>query len=93
MNLPNLGQLGTAGFGSAAIVVQVLRAASGAGAYHFVAAIDITGTEVEGGSAGLAVRTDADGFLAYNIGASIPPVGKKLIADQIDGYWIICYDG
>ena len=53
---------------------------------------EIDGSEIEGGAA--AYTADATQVVyAINVGAVIPPIGTRVVANSIGGRWVFRYDG
>lgn len=72
--------------------VKVKTYPTAAGAFYALTPVDLSGTEVEGGTATLSPRASASRIdYGFNIGASIPPVGTFLKGTKQDGFWVIQY--
>jgi hypothetical protein len=69
------------GFGEVCTTTHVGTYPTTAGAWYYVIPKAISGTETEGGSASSNAGTSK--YLAWNIGASIPPEGTNVFVEHV----------
>lgn len=82
-----------AGPGTAALVVRTVTLSSYpavAGSTFAVQAVEVTGTESEGTTPTLTLRSGV--FYCVILGTAVPPAGTNLLATQAGGRWVARWD-
>lgn len=59
--------------------------------FYAVQVVWPSGTESENTTATFA--NESEKFMAYNLGAAIPPAGTKVLIESVGGRWVFRYDG
>ena len=81
--------------GSVALLVQTKAVGTyptSSNAFFACSPVRIDGPETEGGAA-IFVADPARTIFVYNLGAHVPPIGAKLVAQSCSGRWTFRFEG